>query len=279
MPGLCLGLAVLVFSLRNRKDAATGPLKAIVRFMMFCVVLAAATLWSFKSWNPVPVHPSSDELAKRAPLPHATIAEEKPWHYRKFQGSTGIQVADAFANDIQPAVKDVIIYVDSSANNTFHVWFRGDRTGTTYTYSWGRPEDFNPGNAERLKFFINDGEHLVPAGIGGANGTPIPIYFWGIKPRSTAEGSSSMPRNDVTWSSKWYATNWSRPRTLGRGRVGTKLGYVRAAKFVQPLEEPLKISFALERSSSHPCSTESKVVRRSGKSCKSSAYASQISAA
>ena len=81
---------------------------------------------------------------------------------------------EARLNQIQPPPDGLVIAYDGSANDTFHVWYRGGASGKHYTYSPGRADELR--NPPTHTFFLADPTR-VPAGIGTAGGVAVPIYF------------------------------------------------------------------------------------------------------
>jgi hypothetical protein len=77
-------------------------------------------------------------------------------------------------NQIQPPPEGLVIDYDGSANDTFHVWYRGGGSGKHYTYQFGKANELV--NPPTRTFFLADPTR-VPAGIGTAGGVAVPIYF------------------------------------------------------------------------------------------------------
>lgn len=95
------------------------------------------------------------------------------WRYFAIAGGSGAAVQNRL-NQIQPPPDGLVIAYDGSANNTFHVWYRGGGTGASYKYLAGTPEELV--DPPIRNFFLAD-QTRVPAGIGGSGGAAVPIYF------------------------------------------------------------------------------------------------------
>ena len=104
------------------------------------------------------------------PRQHSTPSE---WRYFAMPNQGGGAVQDRL-NQIQPPPDGLVIAYDGSANNTFHVWYRGSGSGASYTYVVGTANDLR--NPPTRTFFLAD-QTRVPAGIGGLGGVAVPIYF------------------------------------------------------------------------------------------------------
>lgn len=108
-----------------------------------------------------------------------SIVPERPrfadgqWRYLAMPGASGEEVARRLT-EIGPPQNSVVVSYDGSSHNTFHVWYRGQGTSTRYTYAWGRNSDL--ADPPRLNFFLSE-PGVIPAGIGGAGNTAVPIYF------------------------------------------------------------------------------------------------------
>ena len=85
----------------------------------------------------------------------------------------GRQVADRLTR-IGPPQDAVVVAYDGSSNNTFHVWYRGQGSGTRYSYTYAENAELT--DPPRTNYFLPEAG-VVPAGIGGAGNTAVPIYF------------------------------------------------------------------------------------------------------
>jgi hypothetical protein len=95
------------------------------------------------------------------------------WRYFAIAGGSGKAVEDRL-NAIQPPPEGLFIAYDGSANNTFHVWYRGSGTGVHYKYQVGTSDELT--DPPDRNFFMAD-QTRVPAGIGTSGGVAVPIYF------------------------------------------------------------------------------------------------------
>jgi hypothetical protein len=98
---------------------------------------------------------------------------DNQWRYLSLPNTTGQDVARRLT-EIGPPEDAVVIAYDGSSHNTFHVWYRGQGTGTKYHYSGGRGTDLTDPPGKNV-FLPEAG--LIPAGIGGIGNVAVPIYF------------------------------------------------------------------------------------------------------
>ena len=113
--------------------------------------------------------------------PDKTVAvpERRPrfadgqWHYFAMPKASGVDVARRLT-EIGPPQDSLVVSYDGSANNTFHIWYRGQGTSTRYTYESGEGTDLS--EPPRTNTFLPE-PGVVPAGIGGIGTTAVPIYF------------------------------------------------------------------------------------------------------
>ncbi len=113
---------------------------------------------------------SQSTIHSTTSLQHFNLGD---WGYFAIAKQGGAAVQDRL-NQIQPPPDGLVIAYDGSANDTFHVWYRGGGTGARYKYRSGTPNELK--DPPDYNFFFAD-QARVPAGIGTAGGVAVPIYF------------------------------------------------------------------------------------------------------
>ena len=121
---------------------------------------------------------SLDKAAAKPTEPNMTVCPDRSsfvageWHYEAIK-DTGKVVASRL-NELRPKPGDIVVRYDGSANDTFHVWYRGGGSKVKYQYSSAGTEDLK--ELPEWNYFLPSAE-IVPAGIGTGGGRPVPIYF------------------------------------------------------------------------------------------------------
>ena len=101
------------------------------------------------------------------------IFSDGQWRYVSMPSKTGVEVATRLT-EIGPPEDAVAVACDGSANNTFHVWYRGQGTATKYTDADGAGIDL--ADPPRKNYLLHE-TGIIPAGIAGAGNSAVPIYF------------------------------------------------------------------------------------------------------
>jgi len=95
-----------------------------------------------------------------------------PWKYFSMK-DTGKNVAERL-NQISPYSGSLVATSDTR-DGTFHIWYRGESTGSRFEYKIGSAADLsNP--PPRTNFFVKN-DKFIPIGIGTLSGDVVPIYF------------------------------------------------------------------------------------------------------